>query len=237
MMQCDRVPCRSSFERSWEGAVASVLLFDIRWNAFRTLTFFGVRLSAHFAEMRAILSFAILTCLAAGHAVRETYVLHEKRDGTLPSSLTKRNKLDGSTTLPMRIGLTQNNLHKAHDWLNDVSHPTSLNYGHHWTQQEVIEAFKPSDESFNSVMNWLTSSGISAKRITHSDNKQWLAFDATVVEAESLLHADYHEYEHRSGTSMIGCDEYHVPKRVSKHVDYITPGVKRSQMRKRGFGV
>lgn len=187
--------------------------------------------------MRAILSFAILTCVAAGHAVRETYVLHEKRDGTLPSSLTKKNKLDGSTTLPMRIGLTQNNLHKAHDWLNDVSHPTSLNYGHHWTQQEVIEAFKPSDESFNSVMNWLTSSGISAKRITHSDNKQWLAFDATVVEAESLLHADYHEYEHRSGTSMIGCDEYHVPKRVSKHVDYITPGVKRSQMRKRGFGV
>ncbi|CAK4033881.1 aorsin [Lecanosticta acicola] len=137
----------------------------------------------------------------------------------------------------MRIGLKQSNLDKAHDWLNEVSHPTSSNYGRHWTQEQVIEAFQPSNETLSAVLEWLTSSGISKSRIKHTENKQWLAFDATVQEAENLLHTTYHEYElDQEGHSMIGCEQYHVPKHLSKHVDFITPGVKRSQMRKRGFG-
>ena len=33
-------------------------------------------------------------------------------------------------------------------------------------------------------------------------------------------------YEHHSGKVHTACDEYHVPKDVQAHVDYITPGVK-----------
>jgi len=46
------------------------------------------------------------------------------------------------------------------------------------------------------------NSGIAEQRITHSDNKAWLAFDATAEEAEGLLHTEYHGYEHE-GTGHV----------------------------------
>jgi hypothetical protein len=69
--------------------------------------------------------------------------------------------------------------------------------------------FAPSEKTVAIVREWLVSSGISAERITHSDNQGWLAFDATTEEAEALLHAEYHEYEHaRTGNVVAACDAY-----------------------------
>lgn len=51
-------------------------------------------------------------------------------------------------------------------------------------------------------------------------------FHALVAEAESLLSTEFHEYEHVSTGDMVpSCELYHVPKHVSPHVDYITPGI------------
>jgi tripeptidyl-peptidase-1 len=77
------------------------------------------------------------------------------------------------------------------------------------TSDEVIRLFAPSDKAVAIVQEWLVASGISPGRITHSDNKGWLAFDATTEEAENLLHAEYHEYEHAStGNKAAACDMY-----------------------------
>lgn len=68
--------------------------------------------------------------------------------------------------------------------------------------------FAPSDETVDAVRNWLINSGIVGERITHSDNKGWLAFDASVEESEALFLAEYYEHEHAtSGAVRIGCDE------------------------------
>ncbi len=89
-------------------------------------------------------------------------------------------------------------------------------------------------ETTNAVLSWLVSAGIARHRIVHTDHKGWLAFDATVEEAESLFHAKYHEFEHSSMSKRsIGTDAYHVPERLARHIDYITPGVKLSAMKKR----
>lgn len=76
------------------------------------------------------------------------------------------------------------------------SDPASPNYGKHWTSDEVIAKFAPDQKTVDAVKQWLVNSGIDSKRITHSDNKGWLAFDATTKEVESLVHAQYHVYEH-----------------------------------------
>ncbi|KAF2171470.1 hypothetical protein M409DRAFT_63728 [Zasmidium cellare ATCC 36951] len=156
-------------------------------------------------------------------AVPETHIVHEKRDYT-SRRWAKRDRAKPHARLPVRIGLAQNNLDKAHDYLMDVSHPTSPNYGKHWTSEEVIEAFKPSDDAVQTVRQWLVDAGISVKEIVHSDNKQWLAFDASTKQMESLLHTEYHEYEDiKTGGVMPACDQYHVPKHIQQHIDYITP--------------
>lgn len=64
-------------------------------------------------------------------------------------------------------------------------------------------------------------------RISQSANRQWIQFDAAVEEAEALLQTKYHNYEHaHSGRVQIACDEYHLPKHVQEHVDYVQPGLR-----------
>jgi hypothetical protein len=69
--------------------------------------------------------------------------------------------------------------------------------------------FAPAEEAAQSVKDWLVSSGIGEDRIMHYDNKGWLAFDASVDEAERLLLTEFHEHEHRHFDKVrVGCDKY-----------------------------
>jgi tripeptidyl-peptidase-1 len=95
-------------------------------------------------------------------------------------------------------------------------------------QDQVIEAFKPMGESVDTAKAWLMEHGIS--RYTHSDNKQWIAFDTTASKAEELFQTKYFEHQDASGRTLASCDAYHLPANVSAHVDYITPGVKASDV-------
>lgn len=91
----------------------------------------------------------------------------------------------------------------------------------------MIDAFRPSDETEKAVRDWLVASGIPATRISHAENKGWFAFYATAAEAENLLLAEYHEYEDTvTGGVIPACDQYHLPKSLREHIDYISPGIK-----------
>jgi tripeptidyl-peptidase-1 len=93
--------------------------------------------------------------------------------------------------------------------LSGSSHPDSPKYGKYWTQDEIHDQFAPAEETVQAVREWLQNSGIEDSRIVHSDNKGWLAFDATVEEAENLLLTEYYEHEHRHSSNVrIGCGEY-----------------------------
>ena len=151
--------------------------------------------------------------------------IHEKRE--IPGSKwTKRERVPSSARLPVRVGLSQANLDRAHDYLMDVSDPSSKNYGKHWTKEEVIAKFAPSKEAVDTTKEWLVTAGIASHRITHSDNQGWLAFDASAAEIEKLLDAQYHRYDHASHGSTVGCDEYKLPNHIRKHVDFVSPGIK-----------
>lgn len=179
----------------------------------------------HFVHMAAAL-LGLAAVPTAGLAVSQTHAVHERRHVPHPR-INKRMSPDA--ILPMRVGLKQHAtaLQSAEDWLMDVAHPASPNYGQHWSSDEVIKAFSPSDETVDAVSGWLIESGISRERLTHSGNKAWLAFDATVEEAERLLHTEYfHDGIEEDRGSMVGCNEYHLPKHIQEHVDYVTPGLK-----------
>ena len=67
-------------------------------------------------------------CFAAPTADNHNFVLHEKRDGA-PHQWTKRSRAHTDEILPVRIGLVQSNLHKAEEYILDVSDPSSPNFG------------------------------------------------------------------------------------------------------------
>ncbi|PMD36236.1 subtilisin-like protein [Hyaloscypha variabilis F] len=161
---------------------------------------------------------------AVPHAVN--HVVHERRDA-IPKSWIKRDRIDANVELPVRIGMTQSNLDKGHELLMEVSKHDSPRYGQHYTAEEVAEIFAPSKDAVDSILEWLLSAGIPAEKISQSVNKQWMQFDASTLELESLLKTEYHAYEHvETGKTSIACEKYHVPAHVQEHVDYITPGIK-----------
>ena len=76
-------------------------------------------------------------------------------------------------------------------------------------------------------------------------SSQWIQFDASTVELENLLFADYYRFEHiGTGTRGIASKEYYIPAHVQEYIDYITPGVhlredpgRARQMERRQVGV
>lgn len=184
----------------------------------------------HVGALTIVYLAAALAGTAVGLAVPHTHAVHERRRVPHPRI---NQRMSSDVLLPMRVGLKANAaaLQSAEDWLMEVSHPASPKYGQHWTSAEVIEAFSPSSETIETVSAWLGESGIAKERITHSDNKAWFAFDVTVEEAERLLHTEFfHDGIEEDRGSMVGCNEYHLPKHIQAHVDYVTPGVKGTLM-------
>ncbi|KAH6655934.1 putative protease S8 tripeptidyl peptidase I [Truncatella angustata] len=152
------------------------------------------------------------------------HTVHEYRD-TISLRWTRHNRVPSYRRLPVRIGLTQSNLDKAEDYLLDISHPKSPNYGKIWTPEDVIAAFQPSDTAVQAVRDWLASHGI--VDVTHSENKGWLAFDAPASQVEALLKTEYYEHADQiTGGVVPACDIYYVPAKIQEHIDYITPGTK-----------
>ncbi|MCJ1476780.1 hypothetical protein MMC13_005449 [Lambiella insularis] len=140
---------------------------------------------------------------------------HEGRDAPA-ADWVKGARVEGSAILPMRIGLVQTSLERGYDFLLEVSDPTSEKYGKYWSMEEVHDMFAPLEETVKAVREWLVSSGIHDSRVIHSDNKGWLAFDATVEEAENLLQTEFHEHQHMHSASVrVGCDKQAAPSRYA----------------------
>ncbi|OKL59359.1 Aorsin [Talaromyces atroroseus] len=166
-----------------------------------------------------------LAIVAAAVPAPQSHVVHEKRSSA-PSKWVNVGRVDPMHNVVVRIGLKQSNLHRGYEYLMDVSHPESPNFGKHWTPEQVVKAFAPSDDTVAQVRAWLTNAGIDESRVLHTENQGWLAFPATAAEAEALLHTEYYHYEHEVlGTKALACEQYHVPQAIQEHIDYINPGI------------
>jgi tripeptidyl-peptidase I len=146
---------------------------------------------------------ASLLLLATAKPLLWPYTIHEKRHHLPPGwSLVRRH--DSSSILPLRFGLTQSNLHKLDEFLNDVAHPDSPNYSNHWSPERVAETFAPSIETVGAVRSWLADNGFDRSRVRVAPTRLWIQVNATVEEAERLLRAEYYVYRHDSGKEHIG---------------------------------
>ena len=85
--------------------------------------------------------------------------------------------------------------------------------------------FAPAQESIDTVRDWLHTSGIDSSRINLSRGKNWLNFNASIAEVESLLRTEYKIYSHSSGQDHIACEEYSLPQKLTEHIDLIMPTV------------
>lgn len=176
-----------------------------------------------------LLGFALVALSTALPSVpKSRHVLHEKRS-TGSTAWQKTDRVHSEAIIPLRIGLSQGNLHTGMDRLMEVSHPESERYGQFYSAEEVNEMFRPGDDVVEQVKAWLVAEGVDPDTIVHSDNKGWLAVDLPVRHAEHLFKTKYYLHEHDAkDLAAVGCDEYSVPDHLSEAIDYIRPGIKLS---------
>lgn len=93
-----------------------------------------------FATAAAAAAFAVVSTALPTSA---NHVVHEKRSGSSNWSPMQDAKPDGRITLPVRIGLTESNLHRGDEILMEVSDPASEKYGKHLTTEEVMRYPSP----------------------------------------------------------------------------------------------
>ncbi|KAG6827607.1 hypothetical protein H0H92_011146 [Tricholoma furcatifolium] len=171
----------------------------------------------------ALVSFIALSLAAP--SPQDGHVVHERRSVD-PVDWEVLGRLEDHRVLPMRFGLSQQNMHRIEDMLMAVSHPDSPTYGKHMTPAEVLETFAPSDDTIATVTNWLAEAGISRDRLRLSISKGWIELNATVAEVESLLKTEYYVYSHAgTGDEQVGCASYSVPAYIQPHIDLIKPTV------------
>ncbi|KAK4048278.1 hypothetical protein OIO90_005897 [Microbotryomycetes sp. JL221] len=145
----------------------------------------------------------------------------EKRS-TYPSSWRRLNDQPSpDMIIPLKFGLTQQNLDRLDEVLESIAHPDSVTYGKHWTKDQVRDFFAASDESTRAVRSWLIEEGLEEVELSHS--KTWLTVKVPLSKAEQLLAAKYHSFEHESGEQRIACDSYSVPAHIRQHIELVTP--------------
>ncbi|KAI8635240.1 subtilisin-like protein [Xylariaceae sp. FL1651] len=143
--------------------------------------------------------------------------------------------------LPIRIEIglkTQLAFETAAASLLKVSDPHSLEYGRHWTREQVSRTFAPRSEDSRAVMRWLHGHGVTRKRMTHAHSRGHVVIESTFRETERLLGTTCTVGgDPESGEELASCDNYTLPASVSSAVEYITVTsrhvVKRLPFRKR----
>lgn len=80
---------------------------------------------------------AVFATLSTALPTFANHVVHEKRSESSSWSPIEGTKPDGRITLPVRIGLTESNLHRGDGILMEVSDPSSDKYGQHLSAEEV----------------------------------------------------------------------------------------------------
>ncbi|KAK6069260.1 Pro-kumamolisin [Seiridium cupressi] len=149
---------------------------------------------------------------------------HERRQ-RIPGWQRADSTVEKDNALTIHIFLAQQNLEEAHDHLVRISDPTRPEYGRHWTAKQVADWFAPPPDSVKEVTKWLAESGIPRERLHRSGDNSEMYFDTTIDGIERLLNTTYYAYEHERNYRMYGWDEYRVPQRVHKYIDFISPTV------------
>lgn len=124
--------------------------------------------------MRLRFIFGIFAALAVAEAwpSKTSHVVHEERVAS--HRWTKAHRLHRRGMLPVRVGLAQQNLDRAEEFVNAVAHPESPDYGKHWSRGRIAAMFASSQESIDNVKQWLRDEGIDPGRVKLSPGRNWL---------------------------------------------------------------
>jgi tripeptidyl-peptidase-1 len=147
---------------------------------------------------------------AVSLASQDQYEVFEKISIPAPWTLKADKEVDAEQAFKLRIHLKNRNMESFHQKVLDVSSPDHPDYGRHMSRLDLRSHLAPSDKSYELVLEWLESQGLSQKSTVEED---WVILDGTVGDAEKLLETEYLSYEDaETGKVTVRTLEYSLRK-------------------------
>lgn len=187
--------------------------------------------------------FSLLILLLLSRAYASTpfsdLVVHESIP-RIPNGFMLLSSAPANQTLNLRIALANANMTGLEDMLYAVSTPTSPLYGQHLSKEEVwtgstdalpctdliqVEGYvRPTNETMSIINEFLQMNNIGAKKISPAGD--WLAFNITVIQANTLFGANYSVFQHEAtGNQITRTLSYSIPAALQGHLELIHPSI------------
>lgn len=171
----------------------------------------------------ALLSLLAFTGAYATPHVPRTMRVHERREEP-PSGFVQRGAAPKDAVLTLRVALAQNDFSGLEKALYAVSTPGSAQYGQHLSKEEVEAFVAPSEETSAAVQSWLSANSLIATPISPAGD--WLTFNITVEQANTLLDADFTTFTNEAtGKDTIRTLSYSVPASLKEQISFVHPTV------------
>lgn len=143
--------------------------------------------------------------------------IHEQLSAA-PAGWTHTSTPSSTQSITLSIAMQQQNIAQLESMIAKVSTLGSASYGKYLDMEEVNALFAPSNQSVSAVMAWLSKAGINA-----TTDGDYVDLTTTVGTANSILGANFLNYQDTTGVSKLRTLQYSVPDSLSSHIDLITP--------------
>lgn len=137
----------------------------------------------------------------------------------VPAGWTELGRPDPNAPFSVLIGLRLANTDKLKNLLDDISDPSSPNYGSYLTLEEVQELTSPSEHQVQAVISWLSSFGNTEFRMKGLGD--WMEVHSTVSVIEEMLQIQLRQYQKDHQVIVRSMDLYQVPDSVADAISII----------------
>lgn len=176
---------------------------------------------------------------AMNHVFRESIpLLTSRRD------LVKKHRVEPDHPHEVIFVIAQRNIDELTSILHDLSDPLSVNYGQHWSSEEVAD-FTSNLEARDAVVAYLHAEGASI--VSETLHGEYITANAPVVVWEKMFRTVFYWYDqgHRDNSfdTILRAEEYWIPKELDMHVASVLRTIdthprvsKAPRSMQRGFG-
>ena len=149
-----------------------------------------------------------------------THVFKERSDySSNRSDIEKQDRAAHDHPHEVVFVIRQKNMDELTSILHDISDPHSLNYGQHWTRDEVID-FTSNGEGRDAVVSYLHMNGASVVAETLAG--EYITAKASIKVWEKMFNTKFFSFvlTHRDKSiqTVIRAEHYSIPTDLNKHV-------------------
>lgn len=134
----------------------------------------------------------------------------------MPESVTSNNKV-----FDVIFALKQRNTDKLSRLFEAVTNPESPQYGQYLEIGQITAIIEPSEETIETVMNWLSFHGVTDAVLTK--NRDHVQASIALSTLKRMFEVEFRTYMHRRTGRMhtTSVAAYSVPARLSAHLDFV----------------